>query len=299
MTNVKKDLNSCEEFMELVTTAHVLSAAIEITKVDDLSGLSMMILTSNSQDHFDELATVAKNVCKEFCRVSYSSIPHSSSTSSDRVKEYAMESLSLGLFLLEFKDAIREGDGTRVLRCWKYLLIIFRVTGHTNYCLEALNLLTQYYYTLPPRYAEQMLWGRFVNSQGGPGQNISADLHMEHLNRLLKDAMTHLGANKTPQAIVRASKALGVVGDILSKFDNTSRVWVSGKHTRRSEKEDLNKLVVELTELKVFSYECGRTHHTYPSMKCNKLFTSINKQKFQRWMSKNVSAFLKSSTLSR
>ena len=202
MTNVKKDLNSCEEFMELVTTAHVLSAAIEITKVDDLSGLSMMILTSNSQDHFDELATVAKNVCKEFCRVSYSSIPHSSSTSSDRVKEYAMESLSLGLFLLEFKDAIREGDGTRVLRCWKYLLIIFRVTGHTNYCLEALNLLTQYYYTLPPRYAEQMLWGRFVNSQGGPGQNISADLHMEHLNRLLKDAMTHLGANKTPQAIV-------------------------------------------------------------------------------------------------
>ncbi|KAL5510365.1 hypothetical protein EMCRGX_G005898 [Ephydatia muelleri] len=202
VTNVKKDLNSCEEFMELVTTAHVLSAAIEITKVDDLSGLSMMILTSNSQDHFDELATVAKNVCKEFCRVSYSSIPHSSSTSSDRVKEYAMESLSLGLFLLEFKDAIREGDGTRVLRCWKYLLIIFRVTGHTNYCLEALNLLTQYYYTLPPRYAEQMLWGRFVNSQGGPGQNISADLHMEHLNRLLKDAMTHLGANKTPQAIV-------------------------------------------------------------------------------------------------
>ena len=80
MTNVKKDLNSCEEFMELVTTAHVLSAAIEITKVDDLSGLSMMILTGNSQDHFDELATVAKNVCKEFCRVSYSSIPHSSST---------------------------------------------------------------------------------------------------------------------------------------------------------------------------------------------------------------------------
>ena len=48
-----------------------------------------------------------------------------------------------------------------------------------------------------------------MNSQGGPGQNISADLHMEHLNRLLKDAMTHLGANKTPQAIVRASKALG------------------------------------------------------------------------------------------
>ena len=155
MTNVKKDLNSCEEFMELVTTD---SAAIQITKVDDLAGLSMMILTSNSQDHFNELATVAKNVCKGFAEC-HILVFHSSIHSSDRVKEYTMETLSLGLFLLEFKDAIREGDGTRVLRCWKYLLIIFRVTGHTNYCLEALNFLTQNYYTLPPRYAEQMLGG--------------------------------------------------------------------------------------------------------------------------------------------
>ena len=50
----------------------------------------------------------------------------------------------------------------------------------------------QYYYILPKRYAEQMLWGRFVNSEGGPGLNISANLHMEHLNRLLKGTVSHL-----------------------------------------------------------------------------------------------------------
>ena len=60
----------------------------------------------------------------------------------------------------------------------------FRATKHKNYCIEAFNLQMQYYYILPKRYAEQMLWGRFINSEGGPGHNIPADLHMEHLNKL-------------------------------------------------------------------------------------------------------------------
>ena len=63
----------------------------------------------------------------------------------------------LGLMFLELKDGIREVDGTKVLRCWKYLLLLFCGTGHTNYSLEALSFLTQYYYMLPPRLAEQML----------------------------------------------------------------------------------------------------------------------------------------------
>ncbi|KAL5475266.1 hypothetical protein EMCRGX_G027343 [Ephydatia muelleri] len=224
--DVKKDLNSCEEFMELITKAHILSAAMTVAEVQDLQGLSRVILSS--EDHLTTLT--------------------SSTKSTDRVQEYAMETLSLGLLLLEFKDAVREGDGTRVIRCWKYFLIIFRVTGHKNYCLEALHLLTQYYFTLPPQYAEQMVWGRFVNSNGGQGNNISADLHMEHLNRLLKDAISLLGANKTPQAILRTSKALGVVKDILCQFDGTTGVCFTGKHTRRSDDEDLTKVLDELSQ---------------------------------------------------
>ena len=53
---------------------------------------------------------------------------------------------------------------------------------------------------------------QFINSQGGPGHNIPAELHMDHLNRLLKGTVSHLGANKTPQAIVRAGKPLEFQG---------------------------------------------------------------------------------------
>ena len=48
------------------------------------------------------------------------------SSTSDKVKSYASEVLSLGLFHEEFRDAIREGDGERVLRCWKFMLLMFK-----------------------------------------------------------------------------------------------------------------------------------------------------------------------------
>ena len=109
----------------------------------------------------------------------------------DHVQEYAKEVLSLGLFYLEFQDAIREGDGLRVFRCWKFMFLWFRQTKHTNYTIEAMNLLVQYYYLFTPRLAEQLIWVHFINTQGGLGHNIPADLHMEHLNRACKEALYH------------------------------------------------------------------------------------------------------------
>lgn len=51
----------------------------------------------------------------------------------------------------------------------------------------------QYYlYTLPKQDAEQMLWGCFINSEGGPGHNIPAVVHMEHLNKLLKGTVSSI-----------------------------------------------------------------------------------------------------------
>lgn len=55
-----------------------------------------------------------------------------------------------------------------------------------------------------------------MNTHGHCGKNISADLHMEHLNRVCKDAVTYLGANKTPNAIVRIGKAVGTISNIHS-----------------------------------------------------------------------------------
>ena len=59
----------------------------------------------------------------------------------DGVQEYAKESLMLGLLLMDFADATREGDGNRIVRVWKHLLPLFKATGRTNYFVEAFTFL--------------------------------------------------------------------------------------------------------------------------------------------------------------
>lgn len=66
----------------------------------------------------------------------------------DKVLAYAKELLSFGLLYKELVDAVREGDGVRVLR---FMLLIFKATGRKNYCTEAFILLAQYQYLLSER----------------------------------------------------------------------------------------------------------------------------------------------------
>ena len=131
----------------------------------------------------------------------------SSETSNDSVCGYVKEVLSKALFIFAFDDAIKEGDGDRVYRIWKYLLLIFREDGCTKYALEALNLHLQVY-GLSPRLAFELMWSRFINSKGGKGKHVPADLHMKHLNKACKTAIAGLGANVSEKSVHRAAKCL-------------------------------------------------------------------------------------------
>lgn len=87
-------------------------------------------------------------------------------TSDDGIYEYACCVLSLALFMFEFNDAIKEGDGERVYCVWKYLLLLFCESGQTKYALEALNSPLPVYYGLPPCLAFEIVWSQFINSKG-------------------------------------------------------------------------------------------------------------------------------------
>ena len=184
--------------------------------------------------------------------------------STDKVKSYDMQLLSLGCFYLEFSDAIREGDGDRVLRCWRYMLPMFINARRKNYAIESLNFLVQHDVTLPPRQAAELIWSRFINVHGLPGRNIPNDLHMEHLNRIVKNSIKGLGANKTEAAITKIGRALGVVAPILENFDETNNVTtLSGTHKMPNAERDMRMMVEEI--LPFFSQVSGRTHMTFPN----------------------------------
>ena len=59
---------------------------------------------------------------------------------------------------------------------------------------------------------------------GLPGHNISCDLHMEHLNKLVKVSIEGLGANKSEKAIKKVAKAMGALSKTTESFDSEAGV---------------------------------------------------------------------------
>lgn len=166
------------------------------------------------------------------------------------------------------RDAIHEGDGPRLLRSWKLMMLYWQHGGHTKYALETMHLLGAVHATATPRVAHELTWCRFVNNRGGCGNNIPVDLYMEHLNRTLKDYISSACANVSQETIVRASHSLHLVLQISSQFDRCSGVdCVSLHHTKREYGKYLQVILKELvSDSKVFEYIPGRHHHTFKNI---------------------------------
>ena len=138
-------MNSCVDFLLLLLHTHAVAAA-------------KVIQHFNPQGFASQLANAIF--------VNFIDLPSTCSgkdnvtTSEDGVFTYAMELLTLCLLWHGFHDAIREGDGERTIRYWKFLFIIFKSSSYHNYANEAVTLLLQYYYIFTPRQRSQ-LWSRF------------------------------------------------------------------------------------------------------------------------------------------
>lgn len=192
--DVRNDMNATEDFFETIGVGHIVTAAMQFFKMQiidkDPQNPGLQEATKLPRlEKWNVLRTSIRGLLKQYVSLSLSCPHHPAGfdpqSSVDGVYEYACTVLSMAMFVFEFDDAVKEGDGERVYCLWKHLLLIFRYSGRTKYSLEALNLHFQHY-GLSPRQAFQLIWSRFVNSKGGEGGNIACDLHMEHLNRALK-----------------------------------------------------------------------------------------------------------------
>lgn len=207
--------------------------------------------------------------------------------SPDGVYNYASALLNDGLQLLEFKDAIREGDGTRILRIWKVLLLYFHHAGHKNYKLESFHLSSMVNAIASPRIAAQLTWSRTVNVRGGKGHNMPVDLHMEHLNRTSKDYVANLGANTGETPIVQCGKSLSGIMAVCQHYDQENSVSPqSVQHTKHSTAQDMKKILTQLTSASsVFDYIPGREHKSFKGMKTS-ISDCIDVEKLLDWLKK-------------
>ena len=195
----------------------------------------------------------------------------------------------MGLLFLE----LMQGRGVGMERVWKYLMLIFKSTGRKNYAIEALTLLTQFHFTLPPNLAQQVKWSRFVNVAGLPGHNISCDLMMEHINRFVKISIEGLGCNKSEKAIIKFGKAVGVLSRVTDSFDKEAGVpQSSGKHSTKSAKKDLWEVVNQLIlcQEDIFT-PTPQKHCSFKTLKTNLIKTlELDEESLKEWMRERFSA---------
>ena len=77
----------------------------------------------------------------ESSMASESELENSSASSTppreDYICNYACVRLSFGMLIRNFNDVVREGDGVRILRCWKFLVLIYEANKHHKYACPA------------------------------------------------------------------------------------------------------------------------------------------------------------------
>ena len=241
-------MNAAEDFLLIILHTHVVASAKAVMNYNPMNSVYKIAeaILANFV-HFPEWFSTSDTEPGE-----------------DLVHFYAAEVLTLSLVWHGFHDAIQEGDGERIIRYWKFLLIIFKTSNQHNYAKEAVNLLMQYHYLFTDRQKSELLSNWCINTMGQQGTNIPCDLHIKYLNRRLKIVLRNLGANINPKAVQKAGRSIGVVQRICETFEKqTSHYHTSGRHPTPKFGKDFCTILNLLEEENVFVPTCKRKHNSF------------------------------------
>lgn len=299
-TNVTKkpieSFDASEDFFILVIEAHIVAATMKLLEMETLNDTPSkqyapqgdFTWTQPIEERKLILEQITTAIVSSFLSVNFNN--PSAPSHSDKIYLYSSQLLTLGSVYLELRDAIKEGDGLRVLRCYRYLLPMFVSSSRKNYGIETLNLLLQHDFLLSPRQVEELVWGRFINTHGETGKNIPNDLHCEHLNRLCKTSIANLQANKTTDSMCRVARALGTVQPLLDNFDEDNTVRkTSNAHREAKSLQDFKAVLDCLNKAAVFHNKPGRTHNSFSNPR-DPLHTKVQEDVI-KWIKDHISCY--------
>ena len=116
-TSVKANVNAWEDFMDVITKGHILTAALEylgMTSLDgvpDPSKIKTNIWMDDDNYRREKLLDIVTKIVDKYVDLATKFAERDGQKQKGTTYTYACETLSLSLLLKEFKDAIREGDG--------------------------------------------------------------------------------------------------------------------------------------------------------------------------------------------
>lgn len=205
--------------------------------------------------------------------------------SEDHLYNYHRGKLIFGLFMLDLNEAIREGDGQRLMNLYKIGQLFFNFHGCTKYFHTTLLLFVKLNAILPEGKAFQLIWNRFFKKHGWKGRNIPLYLCLEYLNNSLKACLKVLGANMKEKNAQRVALSLESLEHISDSLDNDCNWEVTARACSVNSPEETAFQIHEgLNHIRAFHQTPGRKGHTSfanfaPSIAgkvdCGKLYQSM------------------------
>jgi hypothetical protein len=242
------------------------------------------IISSNPDAPFEDAKEIDVTPSEEIQTKDVSS--EDEKKTSDDIFNYNCALMSDCFLFFNFLDAIKEGDGLRLMRQYKYFMLYCKADDphSTKYSLECLYQYFLVYSLLSQRDSERFVWNRFINNHGKKGKNIPLDEATEHSNNFVKQGIKNLGPNLSERAISRICKAESATSSILENLDESvKRHTKSGKHSNPSKEKDMHELIKRAEDLDVFNETEGRSYSHFNGFKRDRL-EDLNGTNLYRWI---------------
>lgn len=289
-----KHYEDCEQLVNSVGRMHVVEAALTFFNMDakedkpkkNIPPAIFLLSKPDQEAYFNEI--MDKFVDAYFI-IDREDTEHNGHNTADKVNAYALNLLRHFIILEDFRDAVRQGDGERLSSICKELLLHFKtIKGFNAYAIEMLTNLVQNEVLLLEQQSEQSKWAATTNWKGGVGKNVEIDLMQEINNCSQKNLIRGMGANKTEQAITRASKASGGMKKIVENFDTLTDIkQPSSHHTHKSSQDDELKILNDLRELRPFEINPGRSHASFPNINADPLH-DLDMAEMEIWLARHT-----------
>ena len=212
------------------------------------------------------------------------------SKNDDAIYNYHDARMQLGLFFLNFTDAIKHGDSKRYLRCMKFALMLLYKHKHTKYAYIIMCLFAKIQALLSEKEAYLLVSNRFINYKGGVGKNIPVDLHMEHINLVLKRFVKGAGGNVTKKTLQRMAQSIGVLEEIMAGiYSDCEKEKRTGHHGGNKPENSVSIISDDLMKGNVFEKIPGRGYASFTSFESeiinvdHKNFFDWAKEKINKW----------------
>ncbi|XP_014672567.1 PREDICTED: uncharacterized protein LOC106813035 [Priapulus caudatus] len=172
------------------------------------------------------------------------------SATEDHKFQYSKAVLWYGLGDSVRTDAVRQGDGNRIIMHWRQDMVHFFEGHHTKYFVFGHRLLTSTGGGASERIAHQLTWNRTVNPSGLPGRNLEMDLQMEFYNKAYKESIKSAGGHITDNTVRRHGDMVGLGRSMQLLFDLqvAERRTDKRKHGQADRSPDFKDLVELLLE---------------------------------------------------